>query len=144
MRESAGLSSASFDGLLLEQGFERVDLMTACEGQECLLRRGAIREVGLERALDGLRRVLSFDVAVELAAKRGIGAEAAANVDVVALDRVALFRHLHLGAEKPDVSDVMLGAGVGAPGEMDVDRTVELHSRLAPAGDLLGMALGVG
>src|SRR6266540_1192313 len=142
MRESAGLSSASLDGLLLEQGFERVDLVTAREGQECLLRRGPMGQVELEHALDGLRRVLGFDVAVKLTAKRGIGAEAAANVDVVALDRVALFGRLQLGAEKPDVSDVMLGAGVGTAGEVDVDRAVELDARLAPAGDLLGMALG--
>src|SRR5438477_13171823 len=110
---SAGWSAASFDGLLLEQGFEYVELMAAREGQECFLRRCAMGEVGLEHALDGLRCVLGLHIAVKLAAERSIGAEAAANVQMVALDRVALVRHLHLGADQPDIADVMLGAGVG-------------------------------
>ena len=38
----------------------------------------------------------------------------------------------------------MLGAGVVAAGQVDVDRPVELDARLAPARDLLGVALGVG
>ena len=71
-------------------GFERVDLMAAREGEEAFLARGAVREIGLEDALDGLRRVLRLHVAIELAAERGIGPEAAADQDVIALDRVAL------------------------------------------------------
>ena len=38
----------------------------------------------------------------------------------------------------------MLRAGMMAAGEMDVDRRVERDPRLAPARDLLGVALGVG
>ena len=39
---------------------------------------------------------------------------------------------------------VMLRAGMMAAGEMDVDRRVERDARLAPARDVLGVALGVG
>ncbi len=38
----------------------------------------------------------------------------------------------------------MLGAGVMAAGQMDVDRRVERHARLAPARNFFGVALGVG
>ena len=37
----------------------------------------------------------------------------------------------------------MLRAGVMAAGQMNIDRRVERDARFAPAGDLLGMALGV-
>ena len=85
-----------------------------------------------------------LDVAIEFAAERGIGAEAAADQDVIALDRVALLGLLHLAGEQPDFADEMLRAGMMAAGEMDVDRPVERNPRLAPARDLLGVALGVG
>src|SRR5262249_30041185 len=68
----------------------------------------------------------------------------AADMDVVALDGVAVLRDRHSGAEKPDVADVVLSAGIGAAREVDVHRAVELQPRLAPVRDVLGVALGVG
>ncbi len=50
-------------------------------------------------------------------------------MDVVALDLVAVLGDLHLGADEPDVADVMLRAGIRTAGEVDVDRAVELHAR---------------
>jgi hypothetical protein len=47
-----------------------------------------VRHVGLEQALDPARRVLGFHITVDVAAERGVGAEAAADQDVIALDRV--------------------------------------------------------
>ena len=85
-----------------------------------------------------------LDVAIELAAERGVRPEAAADQDVIALDRVAVLGDLHLAGEQADLADIVLRAGVMAAGEMDVDRRVERDARLAPARDLLGVALGVG
>ncbi len=101
-------------------------------------------EIGFQHALDRLRRILGFDVVINLAAAGGVRAETAADMDVIALDLIAVFRHLHLGADEADVADVMLRAGIRAAGEMDVERAVELHAGFAPVRDLLGMALGVG
>ena len=49
-----------------------------------------------------------------------------------------------LAGQQPDLADEMLRAGMMAAGEMDVDRRVERDARLAPARDLLGVALGIG
>src|SRR5580704_1477033 len=118
--------------------------MTAGEGQKAFVRRGAVAQIGLEHALDRLRRIIGFDVVKNLAAAGGVGAKTAADVDVIALDLIAVLGHLHLGANEADVADVMLRAGIRAAGEMDVERAVELHAGFAPVRDLLGMALGVG
>ena len=75
--------------------------------------------------LDDLRRVLGLHVAIEFAADRGIRAEAAADKDVIAVDRIALFRHGDARADQADVADIVLRAGMMAAGEMDVDRRVE-------------------
>src|SRR5580704_17114946 len=114
MPGSAAWWPASFDGLLREQRFKRVDFVPARECKEALVRGGAMAEIGLEHALDGLRRILRLDVAVNLAAAHGIRPEAAADSDVVTLDLVAVLGDLHLGAKEPDVADVMLPAGIGA------------------------------
>ena len=53
----------------------------------------------------GARRVLGLHVAIDLAAERGVRAEAAADQDVIALDRVVVLGHLHLAGEQPDVAD---------------------------------------
>ena len=63
---------------------------------------------------------------------------------MIALDHVALLRTSHLAGEQADVADVVLGAGMVAAGQVDVDRLVERDARLAGARDLLGVALGVG
>src|SRR5262249_62386424 len=114
------------------------------EGEEASRRRGPVREIGLEHALDGRRRILGLDVAIELAAEHRIGAETAAGEDVIALDRVAVLGGRDLAGEQADLADEVLSAGVVATGEMDVDRRIERNARLAPARDLLGVPLGVG
>src|SRR5262249_52438756 len=85
-----------------------------------------------------------FDVGVDLRRNRRGRAESSADVNVVALDRVAVFGGLHFAGEQADVADVMLRAGVMASGEMDVDGAVEGDAAFAPARDLLGVPLGVG
>ena len=76
------------------------------------------------------RRVFGFDVAIKLAAERGIRAETAADKDVIALDLIAVLGHLHLAADQADIADVMLRAGMRAAGQMDIDRRVELRRAL--------------
>src|SRR5262245_40596191 len=100
-------------------------------------------EIGLEQALNSSRRLLGLDVVVDLRRDRRVGTEAASDVDVIALDRVALVRGLRLAGEQSDVADIVLGAGVVASGEMDVHGPIERDAALAPACDLLGVALGV-
>src|ERR1039458_6064701 len=141
---SAGGARCSFGRLQFDHGLERVDFMAAREGDEGLLARGAVGQIGLEDALDRLRRVYRLDVAIELAAERGIRAEAAADQQVIALDRVAVLGLLDLASEQADLTDEMLRAGMMAAGQMDIDWRVERDARLAPARDLLGMPLGIG
>src|SRR5262249_56278006 len=91
----------------------------------------------------GGRGVFSLDVAVALPSESLVGTEAAADMDVVALDGVAVLRDRHSGAEKPDVADVVLSAGIGAAREVDVHRAVKLQPRLAPVRDVFAVPLAV-
>src|SRR5215469_9656496 len=140
----ARAGAGSSDRLAFDERSQRINLVPAGESEEAFLRRDAVREISLEHALDGLRRILGFDIAVDFRRDRRVRAETATDVNVVALDRVAVFGDLHLAGEQADVADVMLGAGVVASGEMDVDRIVERDAAFAPARDLLGVPLGVG
>src|SRR5262249_16108364 len=140
----ARAGAGSSDRLAFEERSQRIDLVPAGESEEAFLRRDAVREIGLEHALDGLRRILGFDVVVDLRRDRRVWAETATDVNVVALDRVAIFGGLHFAAQQSHVTHLMLRAGVMASGEMDVDRAVERDTAFAPARDLLGMPLAVG
>ena len=133
---------ALLERLLLAERLERRDLVPAREGQEAFLRRGAMGQVGLEHALDGFRRILRLDVVKDLAAAHGVGSKAAADMNVIALDLIAVLGNLHLHAEQSDVADVMLRAGIRTAGEVDVDRAVELARAIRTMlRDVLGMAL---
>src|SRR5262249_3666575 len=138
---SAAAGSGSFDRLRTEEGLERLDIVTAAEREERLLGAGTMGEISFQHALDRLRRILGLHVPVDLAGEAGFGAEAAADQDVIALDSVTFFRSLDLAGEQADVTDVVLCAGVMAAGEMDVDRPVEAHTRLAPGGNRFGVSL---
>ena len=99
-------------------------------------------EIAFQHAFDDARRILCLHVTIDFAAERRVRAEAAADIDVIAFD--LLFAILDLAGKQPDVADVVLRAGMMAARQVDVDRSVERDARLAPPGDLLGMALGVG
>src|SRR5262245_31076109 len=133
----------SFHPLRLEHRFELLHLMSPAECEERLV-AGAVRQIGLEHALDGRRRVRGLDVAKNLTAERGVGAEAAADQHMIALDRVAVGRGLDLAGDQADIADIVLRTRMMAAGEMDVERRVEGDACLAPLRDLLGMALGIG
>src|SRR6185437_6748518 len=96
-------------------------------------------------ALDRGGRVLGLHVMKNFAAAAGVRPKSAADVNVVALDLVAVLGDLDLGAKEADVADIVLGAGVRAAGEVNVHWRIELlQPGLAPARDVFGVALGVG
>src|SRR4029077_20435259 len=101
-------------------------------------------EVGQEHALNDARRVLGFDVTIDVAREPRLRAVSAADQHVVALDSVTLLGDLHLAGQEADVADVMLRAGMMTSGQVDVDRAIERQMRLAMPRNILGMALGVG
>src|SRR5580704_19635053 len=117
--------------------------MALRECKERLLLRSPVCEIALQDPLDGLRCILSFHVVEDLASERRLRTETAADQNVIALNRVAIVGHFHLGREQADVADIVLRAGMVAAREVNVDRSVELDARLAPEGDILGMTFGV-
>src|SRR6478736_2836947 len=90
------------------------------------------------------RRFFGDDVAIELASDRSVRTEAAADENVVALDRIIVLILLHLARQEADFRYEMLRTGVMAAGQMNIDRRVERDSLLAPRRNGLGVALGVG
>src|SRR5207248_6975323 len=116
------------------------DLVPADEVIERLV-AVAVVEVGPQHPLDDGRRLVGRDGAEDLAAEVLVGPVAAADEDVVAFDR--LVAGLDLGAEQADVAEVVLGAGVRAAGQVDVDGLIQLDPALDVLGDGQGVALGV-
>src|SRR3974377_1900154 len=106
---AAGALYASFARLHLEQGFQRVDVMSAREIGEAFLRACAVGEIGLEYPFDCRRRIVGFDVAIDLAAALRLRTKAAADMDVIGLGLIlvvgALGLGANLGAKKPDIAD---------------------------------------
>src|SRR3974390_1165552 len=129
---AAGASFSSSARLRPEQGLHRVDVMTAREFGEAFLRARAIFEIGFEHPFDCRRRIVGLDVAVYFAAALRLRTEAAADMDVIGLGLIFLVGALGLGAEEPDIADVMLRAGIRAAGEMNVERMIERHTAFAP------------
>ena len=78
--------------------------------------------------------------------------KAAAHMDVESFDRFDIVivgraggrTRRYLGGDEADIADIMLGAGMVAAGEVDVDRRVEGNARLAPRCDRFRGLLGVG
>src|SRR5688572_11505771 len=130
MTGSAAAIAGSFDRLRRKHDLQRIELMPARERQERLVGRRAISEIGLEHPLDGPWRVGRLHVTEELAAERRIRTEAAADMDMIALDRIGILADLDLAGDQPDVADVVLRAGMMASGEMDVDRRLQCDARL--------------
>src|SRR5690349_17336820 len=112
---SAVAGSGSCAGPGIAQRLEPLDLMAAHKGEEAL-GAVAVREVAAQQASHRARHILRLDIAKNLARKRGVRSEAAADQDVIALDGVAIVRRLHPAGEEADVADVMLRAGVMAAG----------------------------
>ena len=105
--------------------------MTGDERVKILGRVGAMIEVGAQQRLDASRRVGGGHVGFDQPANRSLVGVTAADVDVIALDLIAVLVHRNLRADQADIADVMLRAGIRAAGEMDVYGLVkfELFSR---------------
>src|SRR6516225_1877391 len=115
--------------------------MAAREGKKGFFFGNSVRQIGLEQFLNRLRRVLRLEVAVDLLSDIGIGPESAAGEQVIALDRVIALADWYFGRDQADVADVVLGAGVMAAGEVNVQRCVDLDAPIAPVADRRCMTL---
>ena len=105
----------------------------------------AVARVGLQDTQHSLRAVLDFDVAGELPRDGGIWTKAAANVNVKTIDRVfAIWRYRYFAGDETNVANVVLGTGMVAAGQVNVDRAIERNARLNISRDGLGCAFGIG
>src|SRR5580704_9530264 len=118
--------------------------MPSRKGQKVFFAARTMRQIGLEDAADRAWHLLGDDVAIKFATECRVRAEAAANIDVIALARIGVLVRLHLARQKPDFGNVMLRARMMAAGQMNIDRRVEGDAGVAPARDVLGVTLGVG
>src|SRR5271170_2502689 len=103
MTGSGAAASCSCGGLAVGHCLQRFDLVAPRKGEETLLARSAVREIGLEDALDGARHLFRDDLAIEFAPQRGVGSEPAADRDVIALDGVGFLISLHFAGKKADL-----------------------------------------
>src|ERR1700730_18421562 len=103
-----------------------------------------MREIRFQQFFHGLWRVLGLEIMKNLLPDIGLGAEAAAGEQMIALNGVILLADRYLGGDQADIADVMLRAGMVATGDMNVERRVDVDPRFAPVADRGGVALGVG
>ncbi len=125
------------------EALDRLDVVTAREGDECFVLRCAMREIGAQHPRNHARRIFSPHVLIKFASDRAVFSITAARKDVIALDSVAIVVDRDARAKKANVADVMLRAGMMTAGEMDIDRRVERRRSFAICGDLVRMTLGV-
>ena len=78
-------------------------------------------QITAQHLFEGWFQALEGHAAEQFAAHGLVLAEAAADVNVVAF----AFVGADPGAQQADVAHVVLRAGVGASGEMDIDRQIE-------------------
>ncbi len=88
--------------------------------------RLAVSQVTLQHFLERRLELLKGNSLKHLATDGLVVAKAAADEYVIAFDRFA--GELHLGTEQADVAQVMLGAGIRAAGQVDIDRLLEFDA----------------
>src|SRR5258708_37122011 len=103
-----------------------------------------MREVCFQQFLDGLRRVLRFEVVIDLLPDIGVGTEPSAGEQMIAFDVVVILADGHFGAEKADIADVMLFAGMMTAAQKDIHRADEWHPSLSPVATEGSITLGLG
>src|SRR5258708_778759 len=99
-------------------------------------------QIAAENALDRLGQFVCCHAGEELAAYSLMLAKATTNENVVGINAFAT--DFCLGAEAPDIADVMLSAGIWAAGKMDVDGLIELKALFQVLDQFKRMALGIG
>ena len=97
-----------------------------------------------QQPLDRLWRIAGAHIRLQQATNGALCAKAAAHMQMIAFDLIAFVVNRHLGADKADVADIMLGAGMVAAGKVDVDWQVNAHPRIHMISNAQGIALGVG
>src|SRR5260370_9694632 len=103
-----------------------------------------MRQICFQQLLDGLRRIFSLEIVLNLRPDVAIRTEPSTREQMISLDGVVLLSDRHFRSDQTDVADVMLRAGMMAAGQMDIERGADRHPRLAPVADRGGMALGIG
>src|SRR4051812_8542561 len=118
--------------------------MTARKCEECFVRSHPMRKISLQQSLDRPGRVTGFEIAKNLLPQIRVGPKTAACEQVIAFDGVVAVAGRNLCSDQADVADIMLRAGMVATCEMNVERRVDVHARLAPVADFGSMALRIG
>src|SRR5579859_3354731 len=81
---------------LLREPAEMIQVEPPRERGKALRRAVAIPEIGAEQSLDATRHIIGCDIRVEEPRNRGVGAKAAADMEVIALHLIALAADAHL------------------------------------------------
>ncbi len=84
--------------------------MTAREADKGFVRVRPVLSIGAQNFRHHFRRLFRFHILIKLGGNAGVFRKAAADENVIALDRVALVIHRHARADQSDVADVMLRA----------------------------------
>src|ERR1051326_6426360 len=105
--------------------------MTARKCEECFVRSPTMCKIGLQQSLDRPGRVPGFKIAKNLLPQIGLRRKTAPGEQVIAFDGVVALADRDFCGDQADVADEMLRAGMVAAGEMDVERRVDFHARLA-------------
>src|SRR5438552_7705293 len=102
----------------------------------------AAAQVGPEHAFDCLGQFVCCHAGEELAADGLMLAKTATYEYMVGIDAFAT--DFGFGAEAPDITDVMLSAGIRAASEVDVDGLIELEALFQVLDQVESVALGIG
>src|SRR5215470_16406087 len=112
--------------------------MAANEGLEGLGLAGAMCEVGAEQLFYRRRAILTLHVAPKLAPDRRVGAKTATHHHMEAFDRISLVIDGDPASDQSDIADIVLGAGIWAARQMDINCMLDLEPRLNVRGDACG------
>ena len=118
--------------------------MTCGEGLEGFAGVDAICRPRTQQRLDHFGRVAGSNIGLQQSPYGALCAKAATHMQMITFDLIALIVHGDLGADEPDVADIVLCAGMVAAGEVDVDREVYAQARIHVISDAQCVALGVG
>src|SRR5437763_8378912 len=99
-------------------------------------------QIPAQQGFDVLRHLVGGNRMGDFAAELSLGTAAAANHDVIALDLLFL-AYVHLGGEQADIADIVLSAGIGAAGQVNIDRLVERQACIEMIDQRRAMALCV-
>src|SRR5438045_4659820 len=120
-----------------EERLEFFDTVSSAEIEERLIGRATLH-VCVEEALHERGKIRVGDRGDQIACQAPIPIGSAANHNLVS------FFAAYLCAQQSDVTDVMLRAGMRAPGYVQVERLDDIKSSIEQVCEFNGMSLGVG